>query len=338
MADVIGPVLTSVSGSKGGSSVTATGSSNEAGTVHCMVGTAGASNSASGVKSAGTSQSLAAAGSFSIVVSGAAQSTDSVYCVGEDSFNTLGDVVEASLNSPPTNIALSSDTVAENSAEGTDVGTLSATDADAGDTATYSIESQGVADAFKISGDKLQVGPGGLDFETTTTITVTVRVTDSGSATIDQSFTIIVTDVNEAPTAITLSGDTVEENSDEGTDIATLSATDPDAGDTATYSIESQGVADAFKISGDKLQVGAAGTSLEQDAVVAVTVRVTDAGGLSVLHDATITVTKATTNVVVLGIITGALVVVAGFSFAMFGLQTASGRQAAAAAGGNVAV
>ena len=240
MADVIGPVLTSVSGSKGGSSVTATGSSNEAGTVHCMVGTAGASNSASGVKSAGTSQSLAAAGSFSIVVSGAAQSTDSVYCVGEDSFNTLGDVVEASLNSPPTNIALSSDTVAENSAEGTDVGTLSATDAD--------------------------------------------------------------------------------------------------AGDTATYSIESQGVADAFKISGDKLQVGAAGTSLEQDAVVAVTVRVTDAGGLSVLHDATITVTKATTNVVVLGIITGALVVVAGFSFAMFGLQTASGRQAAAAAGGNVAV
>ena len=55
------------------------------------------------------------------------------------------------------------------------------------------------------------------------------------------------------------------------------------------------------------------------------------------LHVATITVTKATTNVVVLGVITGALVV-AGFSFAMFGLQTASGAQAAAAAGGNVTV
>jgi Ca2+-binding RTX toxin-like protein len=67
-------------------------------------------------------------------------------------------------NRPPTDIALSNATVAENSADDTVVGTLSAQDPDTGETFTYSL----VDDAgglFAISGNDIVVA-GALDFET----------------------------------------------------------------------------------------------------------------------------------------------------------------------------
>lgn len=39
-----------------------------------------------------------------------------------------------------------------------------------------------------------------LDYESATSHSVTVRVTDSGGLTYDETFTITVTNVNEAPT------------------------------------------------------------------------------------------------------------------------------------------
>ena len=79
-------------------------------------------------------------------------------------------------NFAPTDIALSNDTVAENQPSATDVGTLSTTDPDAGDTHTYSLVS-GAGDtdnaSFKISGDKLQTNAT-FDFEAKSSYTVRV--------------------------------------------------------------------------------------------------------------------------------------------------------------------
>ena len=102
-------------------------------------------------------------------------------------------------NTAPTNIGLTPATVAENSASGTTVGTLSATDADTGDTFTYTLAT-GTGDAdnasFTISGTTLSTAAV-FDFETKSSYSVRVRVTDAGGLTFEKALTITVTDVNE---------------------------------------------------------------------------------------------------------------------------------------------
>ncbi|MEA3194555.1 MAG: hypothetical protein QOD26_2888, partial [Betaproteobacteria bacterium] len=101
----------------------------------------------------------------------------------------------ANTNDAPTNIALSANTVAENSANAT-VGTLSTTDVDAGDTFTYSIQPGGDGAQFVISGNSLKVGSTALDYEAGAIRSVTVRTTDAGGAFVDKTFTVNVTNVN----------------------------------------------------------------------------------------------------------------------------------------------
>jgi hypothetical protein len=48
-----------------------------------------------------------------------------------------------------------------------------------------------------------------IDFETTPTLSMTVRVTDSGGLSLTQLFSIAVGNVNERPTAITISSSSV---------------------------------------------------------------------------------------------------------------------------------
>ena len=86
---------------------------------------------------------------------------------------------------------------------------------------------------FAIIGGNLVVG-GALDFEGASSHYVTVRVTDGGASYREETFTISVTNVNEAPTDIALVGTSVAENSAAGTAVGALSFTDPDAGATAT--------------------------------------------------------------------------------------------------------
>ena len=121
-------------------------------------------------------------------------------------------------NEAPTDLALSANTVAENSANGTVVGQLSAVDPDASDTATYSLVDN-AGGRFAINGSNIVVA-GALDYESATSHQVTVRVTDSAGNTYDEVFTINVTNVNEAPTDLALSADAVAENSANGTVVA----------------------------------------------------------------------------------------------------------------------
>jgi len=56
-------------------------------------------------------------------------------------------------------------------------------------------------------------------------------------------FNITVTDVNDAPTNITLSPHTIKENAPSGTFIGILSAVDGDVGDSANFTYGDSGVA-----------------------------------------------------------------------------------------------
>ena len=79
---------------------------------------------------------------------------------------------------------------------------------------TYSIVSQTVPDAFTIVADsgKITVADGSLlDYETATSHSVEIQVTDSGGLSYNETFTISIADVNNAPTA---ANNTVTTNED----------------------------------------------------------------------------------------------------------------------------
>jgi hypothetical protein len=67
-----------------------------------------------------------------------------------------------------------------------------------------------------------------LDHEAAASQTITARVTDQAGLSFDKTFSIAVTNVNEAPTALTLTGATVAENSSVGVVVGTLAGVDPD--------------------------------------------------------------------------------------------------------------
>jgi Ca2+-binding RTX toxin-like protein len=97
------------------------------------------------------------------------------------------------INAAPTDIALSPDSVVENSANGTVVGTLTATDPDVGDSFTFSLLDD-AGGRFAISGADLIVAAA-IDFEAAHVYPVTVRATDTSGDTFDETFNILITNV-----------------------------------------------------------------------------------------------------------------------------------------------
>ena len=114
----------------------------------------------------------------------------------------------------PTDIALSNASVAENQPGNTVVGSLSATDPDAADTSfTYAFaDLAGYPDAmyFNISGSSLRTNVP-FDFETKSSYTVRLKVTDPWGETYEENFTISVTDVNDAPVLAYIGAKSVNE-------------------------------------------------------------------------------------------------------------------------------
>ncbi len=200
------------------------------------------------------------------------------------------------VNEAPTAINGVLSTVPENSTNGTSLGILTGADPDAGDTLTFSLtDNAGGRFAINSSTGEVTVANGTLlDFETTTSHNITVRVTDAGGLSYDKQFTIGVTNVNEAPTAINGTLTSIVENSANGTSLGILTGTDPDAGDTLTFSL-SDSAGGRFAINSTTGEVTVAdGTQLNFEAATShnITVRVTDAGGLSYEKPFTIGITN----------------------------------------------
>ena len=108
------------------------------------------------------------------------------------------------VNDMPYNLTLSNSSINENLSIGTTIGTFSVSDLDTGlphgDPHSYSFVS-GDTSAFSIVGDQLR-SAASYNYELDTSYTVTVRATDQGGGTTDNTFTITVIDVNEVPTAV----------------------------------------------------------------------------------------------------------------------------------------
>ncbi len=194
---------------------------------------------------------------------------------------------------PP--LTLSGGSVAENPANGTAVGTVT-TDGASG-TLTYSLtDNAGGRFAINAASGQLTVANGSvLDYESATSHAITVRVTNELAQSIDESFTINLTNVNEAPSNATLSGGLVAENAANGTVVGTVTGADPDAGATLSYSLTNN-AGGRFAINGSTGQLTVANGSLldyESATSHAITVRVTDQGGLTYDRGFTITVTNA---------------------------------------------
>ncbi|WP_301337568.1 cadherin domain-containing protein [Microcystis aeruginosa] len=218
---------------------------------------------------------------------------------------TVNDVNENPSNQAPTNLALSATTVNENVAPNTVIGTFSSTDPDTGNTFTYSlIAGTGDTDnsAFSIVGNQLQIN-NSPDFETKNSYSIRVKTTDQGRLSFEKTLTITVNDVNEnpsnqAPTNLALSATTVNENVAPNTVIGTFSSTDPDSGNSFTYSlIAGTGDTDntAFSIVGNQLQINNS-PDFETKNSYSIRVKTTDQGGLSFEKTLTITVNDVNEN------------------------------------------
>lgn len=107
----------------------------------------------------------------------------------------------ATLNPVPTDLTLSHNTIAENLPAGTTVGTLQAVTGYAQDIMTYSLVSgQGDTNntSFTIAGNTLK-SAASFNYEAQDAYSIRVKAADSNGDIFEKSFTIAVTDVNEAP-------------------------------------------------------------------------------------------------------------------------------------------
>src|SRR5215210_4792135 len=152
--------------------------------------------------------------------------------------------------------------IAENSANGTVVGTVSANDPDAGQTHTFSILAGNTGGAFTIGSSTGQITVAdstALDFETTPSFSLTVQATDDGAPAQSGTGTVVVnlTDANDRPTITGIANQTI----DEDTSTAALAFTIGDA-ETAAGTLTVSGTsADTTRIPNANIVFGGSGAN-----------------------------------------------------------------------------
>ena len=147
-------------------------------------------------------------------------------------------------NDPPTNIHLSASEIAEvvlnggSTSVGTVIGTLTTDDEDQGDSHTYTL--QGASSVcFAIADSSLAVGDVScFDHELNPALSVQIIARDPHGAMIQQTFLVVVMDVNEPPTLISLSSSSVKEHVAVGTIVGTLTVSDPDRSDSHQLTVK----------------------------------------------------------------------------------------------------
>ena len=185
--------------------------------------------------------------------------------------------------------------VAENTVAGTNIGdAVAATDSDTGDTLTYTLGDTADDGHFDIDADSGQLKTSGaLDYESTSSYSVTVTATDGGGLTASIAVTISVTNVNEAPAYANASA-TLEVAENTAADAAIgnpVVAADPDDGDTLTYALGTTADDGHFAIDSSTGQLSTQGAlDYETDDSYTITVTATDGGGLTASIAVTITV------------------------------------------------
>lgn len=202
---------------------------------------------------------------------------------------SVGDVNEA-----PFNLQLSNSSIDEELPAGSLVGIISADDPDANNVVSFELADE---TDFTITQGNQLVTSRVLDFETQSNFTVQITAADQDFTSITEDFVITVNDINEpansAPTDISLSNSTVNENAPAGTVVGTLSTTDPDPNDTHNYTITNTGT--PFNLNGDQLRTTQVFDFETQDSY-AITVTTNDGRGGVYTKTFTITVNDLNEN------------------------------------------
>jgi predicted extracellular nuclease len=201
----------------------------------------------------------------------------------------LADVNEYGVSGP-----VDSDPAANEVAENVAIGTLVGLRASAsdGDATSNQIHYALVADA---SGSNAYAGglfsiddvtgvvrvAGGINYETAASHSIHVLAGSADGSQAVTQFNIRIADVNEAPTALTLSSTRLNENIAADSIVANLSSSDPDSNQTHTFSLL-PGVSDnlAFSIRNNDLRISRS-PDFETKPYYDLQLRVSDQGGLS---------------------------------------------------------
>ena len=191
----------------------------------------------------------------------------------------------ANTNDAPTALVLSANVIDEN-IEGGIIGTLNSTDEDVGDTVTYTLSGPH-AEYFEVVNDQIKLKDGiSANYEANETLTITVKATDSGGLTTSQTFSISVNDVNDAPSAINLSADSIQDGL-EGANVGQILVTDEDSGESFTYSVDD----DRFEIVDGLLKLKTdQSIDYNSEPSVDLQITVTDSGGIEYTETLTIKV------------------------------------------------
>ena len=138
------------------------------------------------------------------------------------------------VNEPPTALILSEDSIDENTAIGSVLGLLSVVDEDAEDAFVYAL--QNASSFFEIVDNKLLV-KANLNYEFMASHSLSIQVKDKGDNVLFANFEITVNDVNDAPSLLWLSADSIPAGLPEYMTVGCLSVFDEDEFDVPTLSL-----------------------------------------------------------------------------------------------------
>jgi hypothetical protein len=142
----------------------------------------------------------------------------------------------------PGAIEISNSSVVENLPAGTVVGSFSPTDAVSNVTHNYRmVTGSGDADngLFSIDGSGVLLTAASFNFEAKKAYSIRVRSVDSTGRVNERAFSIAITNVNEAPTALSLTSTLIANNANIGTLVGSFTSADPEPSDTFTYALAS---------------------------------------------------------------------------------------------------
>jgi hypothetical protein len=188
--------------------------------------------------------------------------------------------------------------IAENSSNGTPVGTVIATDPDAGQILHYMIVAGNLNNAFTLNpltGQITVANSSALIYSLTPVFYLTVSVTDNGEGNLSAEaiMTIHIEQAGNNPPVIEDQSFTTDENSLSGTFVGNVIATDPDNGQSLTYQIISGNIDNAFSInavSGVITVNNSAALDYEVNFFFVLTVSVTDNASNSLSSQAYVTI------------------------------------------------
>jgi cyclophilin family peptidyl-prolyl cis-trans isomerase len=195
--------------------------------------------------------------------------------------------VNVTQNQTPT-ISDQSFTVAAGSPNNTVFGAVAASDPDPGQTLTYAITAGNANNAFKID-----PATGKLSVNDTTRLAaaqLTVSVTDNDATPLGASATVTVTvNANQAPTIANQRFD-VPSTSSNGTVVGTVTASDPNPGQTITFSITAGNTGNALAIDPVTGKITVANSAALSNSPFTLTIRATNNNTTPLFRSATVSV------------------------------------------------